>query len=102
MVASYFLFHDADLATLRAALDTVALCDLSALYAEVPDEDPARLPSTYLLPADDRTLTRAAMERMARDRLGVEPVVVAGGHNCYVAHPDTVAKVIVDAARSDN
>ncbi len=99
VLATYFLFHDADLVALRAALSTVAKCDLSALYAEQPVEDPARLASTYVLPADDRTFTRAAMERMARERLGVEPVVVPGGHNCYFAHAATVAEVISEAAR---
>ena len=99
MLASYFLFHDADLAALRAALPTVASCDLTALYRETPTEDPARLPSTYLLPADDRVLTRTATERMARECLGVEPVLVPGGHNCYAAHPGEVAQVIDKAAR---
>lgn len=77
----------------------MASCDLSALYGATPTEDPARLPSTYVLPADDRALTRVAMERMARERLVVEPVVVPGGHNCYVAHPGEVAQVIDRAAR---
>jgi hypothetical protein len=97
VLATYFLFHDADLATLRAALPTVACCDLSAVYGETPTEDPARLPSTYLLPAHDRTLSRASMERFARERLGVERVVVEGAHNCYFAHADTVAEVIIKA-----
>lgn len=99
VLATYFLFHDADLAALRAALPTVASCDLTALYGETPTQDPARLPSTYLLPADDRALTRAAMGHMARERPGVEPVVVPGGHNCYVAHPGEIAQVIDKAAR---
>lgn len=94
VLATYFLFHDADLATLQAALRTVAICDLSAVYGETPTENPSRLPSTYLLPAEDRTFTRDAMELMARERLGVEPVVVPGGHNCYVAHAREVAEAI--------
>jgi hypothetical protein len=99
VLATYFLFHDADLATLRAALPTVARCDLSAVYGEPPTEDPARVPSTYLLPAHDRTLSRASMERFARERLGVEPVVIDGAHNCYFAHADKVAEVIMKATR---
>jgi hypothetical protein len=93
------LFHDADLATLRAALPTVARCDLSAVYGESPTEDPARVPSTYLLPAHDRTPSRASMERFARERLGVEFVVIDGAHNCYFAHADKVAEVIMKATR---
>ncbi|QVQ54312.1 alpha/beta hydrolase [Spiractinospora alimapuensis] len=96
VVAAYFLFHDADLATLRQALTTVALCDLSEIYAETPAEDPARLPSTYVLPTEDRALRPDWMTRAAHDRLGVEPVPVTGGHNFYTAAPDTTAAVIND------
>jgi hypothetical protein len=91
VLATYFLFHDADLATLRQALPTVARCDLTAIYAETPPADPAARPSTYLLAVGDRVLTRAAMLHMARERLGVDPVEVPGGHNTYVAHPQEIA-----------
>jgi alpha-beta hydrolase superfamily lysophospholipase len=36
VLATYFLFHDADLATLQEALPTVSACDLTAVYAETP------------------------------------------------------------------
>lgn len=96
VVAAYFLFHDADLATLREALTTVALCDLSEVYDETPTDDPARLPSTYLLPTEDRALRPDWMGRAARDRLRVEPVPVAGGHNFYTAAPRSTAALIDD------
>jgi hypothetical protein len=97
VLATYFLFHDADLAALRAALPTVAGCDLADVYAEIPDIDPAALPSTYLLPTDDHTLLPSWMARVARERLGVEPVELAGGHNPYVAAPGRVADLVVAA-----
>lgn len=31
---------------------------------------------------------------MARDRLGVEPVELPGGHNLYCATPEAVADVV--------
>lgn len=99
VLATYFLFHDADLATLRQALPTVARCDLTAIYAEIPPFDPATWSSTYLLPVGDRALTRAGMLRMARERLCVDPVEIAGGHNTYVAHSQEVAEVIDQAIR---
>lgn len=49
VLATYFLFHDADLATLRQALPTVTHCNLTAIYAETPLLDPAARPSIYLL-----------------------------------------------------
>lgn len=94
VLATYFLFHDADLATLRQALPTVALCDLSAVYAQVPVIDPAVRRSAYLMPASDRTVTRDAMARMAGERLHGDPIEVPGGHNNYVAHPEPIAEAI--------
>ena len=70
------------------------------MYDEVSTVDPAALPSTYLLPTGDRTLRPAWMARVARERLGVEPVEVPGAsHNFYVAIPDRTAELI-DAAAS--
>lgn len=98
VLATYFLFHDADLATLRDALPTVTHGDLSAVYAEIPPVDPGKRPSSYLLPRGDRTLTRAGMYRMAQERLHVDPIEVPGGHNSYVACPDPIANAIDRAA----
>lgn len=97
VLARYFLFHDTDLATLRRALSTVSRCDLSTVYPEVPRIDPAVRPSAYLLPAEDRALTRAAMYRTARERLHIDPVEVPSGHSNYVAHPEPIAKAITRA-----
>ena len=100
-LAVRFLFHDiTEPATVVAALTTVTTTDLSALYAEVPQRDPGAVASTYLLPTGDRTLTQPAMERMARDRLGVPPVLVPGGHNAYVAHPEPIAEAVDAATRA--
>jgi hypothetical protein len=99
-LATYFLFHDAGVAALRAALPTPALCDLSGVYAAMPEHDPAALPSTYLLPVHDRTLRPEWMARVALERLGVEPVELPGGHNAYAGAPDRVAHLIAAAAAS--
>lgn len=101
MLATYFLFHDADLAALRAALPTVALCDLSAVYAEIPTEDPARVSSTCLLPTGDRTLSPAWMARVAREPLRIEPTEIPdAAHNFYAARPHHTADLIVRAAEA--
>lgn len=95
VLATYFLFHDCNLATLRAALETVRGCDLRGAYGEVPPVDPSTVPSTYLLPTADRALRLEWMRHMARDRLGIEPIELPGGHNLYTANPDAVAATIV-------
>jgi hypothetical protein len=94
VLATYFLFHDADLAGLRSALQTVTTTDLAGVYAETPCFDPARVPSTYILPTQDRTIRPDWMAYMARNRLGVEPVIVLGGHCPYASAPDEIAEII--------
>ncbi|MBV9011558.1 MAG: alpha/beta hydrolase [Pseudonocardiales bacterium] len=94
VLATYFLFHDAGLAALRHGLATLHATDLSGVYAEVPATDPARISSSYLLPRGDRALRATWMARVARERLGVEPIEVDGGHNLYVARPELVAEAI--------
>jgi pimeloyl-ACP methyl ester carboxylesterase len=92
VVAAYFLFHDCDLATTRQALTTLRLFHPVAVYQEVhalPD-----LPSTYVLPREDRTLRADWMRRAARDRLGVTPVEVDGGHCPHTSRPRAVADVL--------
>lgn len=93
-MATYFLFHDADLAGLRHGLETLARTDLTTVFHETPPDDPARISSSYLLPTDDRTLRPAWMAATARERLGIEPVELAGGHNLYTASPQQVAGAI--------
>lgn len=99
VLATYFLFHDADLATLQSALTTVSSCDLSAIYAEIPVEDPARLPSIYVLPADDRTLRTEWMRRTFHERLKGELIEVTGAHNFYAANPRETASIIARSVR---
>jgi len=60
VLATYFLFHDCDLATVQWALTTLRLFAPQAVYHEVPGLDSwPPLPSTYILPSDDRTLLPA-------------------------------------------
>ena len=93
-VANHFLLDDTDPHTLAAAMPSMVHTDISPLWSETPVEDPARLPSTYLLPTRDRTLQLSWMERAARQRLGVDPVLIEAGHNCYVTHPHATADAI--------
>jgi pimeloyl-ACP methyl ester carboxylesterase len=93
VTAAYFLFHDCDLATVRWGLSTVRLFRPDAVYEEKHQAGPLP-PSTYVLPAADRTLRPAGMRRLARRRLGVEPIEVDGGHCAHVSRPDQVAEII--------
>jgi pimeloyl-ACP methyl ester carboxylesterase len=46
--------------------------------------------------AEDRFFPLALQQRVARDRLGVEPIVVPGGHLAPLSHPSEIAAVIAD------
>jgi pimeloyl-ACP methyl ester carboxylesterase len=91
--AGYFLFHSADLATLRWAMGTLRTWRPVAAYGEQPGTAPD-VPSTYVLPREDRTLTPAWMRAAARDRLGVQAVELGGDHCPHVAYADLVAGLL--------
>jgi pimeloyl-ACP methyl ester carboxylesterase len=99
-LATHFLFHDADPVAAQEALRTVQIFDWDGVYAEIPAEDPGRLPSTYLLPTGDRTLKPQWMARVARERLHIEPTEIPGPHNFYVASPDDLADRIDGLAKA--
>lgn len=57
-MAAYFLFHSCDLDTLRWALSTLRPWRPAGAYDERPGPAPD-VPSTYVLPRQDRTLSPA-------------------------------------------
>jgi pimeloyl-ACP methyl ester carboxylesterase len=48
------------------------------------------VPTKVIAAADDRLFPLAFMQAQARDRLGIEPDVVAGGHLAALSQPDAV------------
>lgn len=93
VLATHFLFHDCDLARLRWALTTLRLFYPQAVYWEPPAGRPT-VPSTYVLPTADRTLTPEWMRTVARRRLGTEPVEIDAGHCPHVSRPVEVADLL--------
>ncbi len=94
VVAAYFLFHDCDLATLRWGLSTLRLFNPTAVYQEAPSPVETGVPSTFVLPLDDRTLRPEWMRTAARERLGVEPVEIDGGHCPHVSQSGVIAAIL--------
>lgn len=95
VVAAYFLFHDCDLPTLRWALSTLRLFAPAAAYQEAHGAPADGIPSTYVLPRGDRTLRPEWMRAAARQRLGVDPVEIDGGHCPHVSRPEAVADLLM-------
>jgi pimeloyl-ACP methyl ester carboxylesterase len=92
-VAIEFLYHDCDQATIDWALTTRRLFLPLAVYNQrIPFEND--LPSTYVVASLDRTILPEWQRRMARDRLGVEPIEIATGHLPHVSQPDSLAEIL--------
>ena len=96
-VAEAYLYHDADAASLEWALSTRRLFLPLGVYGERLPLAP-EIPSTYVVAAHDRTIRPEWQRRMARERLGVEPVELPTGHCPNVSRPDRLAELLADVA----
>ena len=94
-VAAAFLYHDADEATLEWALSTRRLFLPLGLFGQRLPLAP-EIPSAYIVAAHDRTIRPEWQRRMARERLGVEPVELPSGHCPNVSQPDRLAALLVE------
>jgi pimeloyl-ACP methyl ester carboxylesterase len=54
--------------------------------------------TTVVATSEDRLFPVAFQQRVARERLGLEPVVLPGGHLAALSQPDAVAAVLLAAA----
>jgi len=52
------------------------------------------VPCAYIVCAEDRTATPAWARRAARERLGVEPIELPGGHCPFLARPEQLAQAL--------
>ncbi len=92
-VAGSFLVHDCDEPTAQWAATTLRLFVPASVYHEVVRVDLAT-PATVIVPSSDRTMRPAWMARAARDRLGIDPIFVDGGHCPHVSRPEEIAAII--------
>ncbi len=58
------------------------------------------VPSSYIVCRDDRALNPDWARAVARDRLGVEPIEIDGGHSPFLSRPAELARLIDEAASS--
>jgi len=63
--------------------------------APFPLEAMPPVPSDYIVLADDATLSPAWCRRAARDRLGVEPHELPGGHSPFVTRPAELTDLLI-------
>lgn len=62
---------------------------------DVPAVTTAGIPAAYVASEDDRALGRPGAEFAAR--LGLTPVIIPGGHNSLLTHPDEVTRALLAA-----
>lgn len=66
----------------------------SAMSTPWPRDALPQVPTDYLLCRDDRFFPPAFVRRMVRDRLGIVPQEVPGGHCAPLSHPEEVADAL--------
>ncbi|GGJ33561.1 alpha/beta fold hydrolase [Streptomyces brasiliensis] len=62
---------------------------------DVPEVTTLGIPAAYVLSENDQVLARPGTE--FADRLGLTPVMVPGGHESMLTHPDEVAAALLQA-----
>jgi pimeloyl-ACP methyl ester carboxylesterase len=93
-VATRFLLHDCPPEVVRDVFRRLRP-EPGVLGREVtPLDSWPDVPSSYIVCADDRTATPAWARRAARERLGVEPIEIPGGHCPMLARPGELADVL--------
>ena len=99
-IALHFLFHDCATETARWALTTRRLMYARRAYTEIcPLEQWPHVRSAYIVCADDRTVTPAWARSAARERLGVAPVELPGGHCPHVSRPAQLADALLSISQ---
>jgi pimeloyl-ACP methyl ester carboxylesterase len=99
-VAREFLFHDCAPDVADWALTTRRLMVARGALAETyPLGAWPNVPCSSIVCADDRTISPTWSRRVARERLGVDPIELPGGHCPHVSRPAALADVLVSLAR---
>jgi pimeloyl-ACP methyl ester carboxylesterase len=94
-VACEFLFHDCAPDVVRWALMTRRLLVAQAALADTcPLTAWPYVPYSSIVCDDDRTISPMWSRRIARERLGVEPIELPGGHCPHVSRPAALARVL--------
>ena len=94
-VANRFLLHDCPPEVAHAAFRRLRP-ERRVLGREVtPLQAWPKVPSAYIVCTDDRTATPGWARRAARERLGVEPVEIPGGHCPFLSRPHQLAETLI-------
>ena len=94
-VAMEFLFHDCSAEAARWGMKTRRLMMARQAILEVfPLDNWPVVPCSSIICAGDRTIRPTWSRRVARERLGVAPIEIEGGHCPHVSRPGVLAQVL--------
>jgi pimeloyl-ACP methyl ester carboxylesterase len=94
-VALDFVFHDCPPERLEWAMSTrIFFYAKRALEESCPLSAWPGVPASYVVCADDRTITPEWQRRAAREWLRVTPVELPGGHCPHVSRPEALADAL--------
>jgi pimeloyl-ACP methyl ester carboxylesterase len=92
-LGTYFL-HDVP-EELLPEIEAHAATQLDERFDDRCDFDPwPQIPIYVVAGREDRFFPLALQQRIARERLGIDPVIVPGGHLAALSHPDELAATI--------
>ncbi len=91
--ARRFLFHDCGPGVAEWALTTLRLFVPASVYSEQVPLAPT-IPAMSVVPDSDRTVRSEWMITASRERLGIEPCIVQGGHCPHVSRARQVTTIL--------
>lgn len=92
--ARRLLYHDCLPEAAEAAIARLRF--QRSMWTEVADFDAwPRVETMSIICAEDRLVNPAWSKRVARERLGVEPIELPGGHSPFLAQPAALADALI-------
>ncbi len=92
--ATEMFFHDVPAATARWAVERLRPQGYAFMTEVTPLQRWPNVPSAYVVCEDDRAVNPSWGRMAARDRLGVDPHEIAGGHSPFLARPHELADLL--------
>jgi pimeloyl-ACP methyl ester carboxylesterase len=91
-------YHDVDAATLAAGAEYEGVPSRGLFEEPLPLDAWPDVPTTVLIPRDDRLFPLEFQRRVARERLGLEIEEMDGGHLPFLSRPRELAARLVELA----
>lgn len=96
--ARELFFHDVGPETARRAYERLRPQAYRAFDEPSPLDAWPSVPSSYLVCRDDRSVSPDWSRAAARERLGVEPIEIDGGHSPFLSRPRELAGILDELA----